>query len=159
MTDWDPANQVRCNRQHRSDRSTQTGQTGLIRGRVKPSSRKEYYVKEWKEELKITVDTEKLKANDVVQIGDVKVTTKDMGKGPMVFGKSVDTPMQRPVIANDHEASSSSSNAVDKYHQPRWCPPGLTQTQKWKLQRLHNKEKKEQEAEKMRDEHFNKSID
>ena len=106
--------------------------------------------------MKITVDTEKLKADDVVQIGDVKVTTKDVGKGPMVFGKSVDTPMQRPVIANDHEASSSSSNAVDTYHQPRWCPPGLTQTQKWKLQRLRNKEKKEQEAKKMRDEHFNK---
>jgi len=29
-------------------------------------SRKEYYVKEWKEELKITVDTEKLKADVVV---------------------------------------------------------------------------------------------
>ena len=105
--------------------------------------------------MKITVDTEKLKADDVVQIGDVKVATKDVGKGPMVFGKSVDTPVQRPVIANDHEANSSS-NAVDKYHQPRWCPPGLTQTQKRKLQRLRNKEKKEQEAEKMRDEHFNK---
>jgi len=73
----------------------------------------------------------------------------------MVFGKSVDTPVQRPVIANDHEASSSN-NAVDKYHQPRWCPPGLTQTQKRKLQRLRNKEKTEQEAEKMRDKHFNK---
>ena len=36
--------------------------------------------------MKITVDTEKLKADDVVQIGDVKVATKDVGKGPMVFG-------------------------------------------------------------------------
>ena len=104
--------------------------------------------------MKITVDTEKLKADDVVQIGDVKVATKDAGKGPMVFGKSVDTPVQRPVMANDHEASSSST--ADKYHLHRWCPPGLTRTQKRKLQRLRNKEKKEQEAEKMRDKHFNK---
>ena len=32
----------------------------------------------------------------------------------------------------------------------------MTHTQKRKLQRLRNKEKKEQEVEKMRDEHFNK---
>jgi len=32
----------------------------------------------------------------------------------------------------------------------------LTHTQKRKLQRLHNKEKREQEAEKARDEYFNK---
>ena len=58
-------------------------------------------------------------------------------------------------MSNDHEADISK-NAADKYHQPRWCPSGLTHTQKRKLQRLCNKEKKEQEAEKMRDEHFNK---
>ena len=63
--------------------------------------------------------------------------------------------MQKPVMANYHEAGSSKS-AADKYHQPRWCPSGLTHTQKRKLQRLRNKEKKEQEAEKMRDEHLNK---
>ena len=57
-------------------------------------------------------------------------------------------------MANDHEASSSST--ANKYHQPRWCPPRLTHTQKQKLQRLRNKEKREQEAEKLRDEHFNK---
>ena len=67
----------------------------------------------------------------------------------------VDVTSQKPVMANDHEAGSSKS-AADKYHQPRWCPSGLTHTQKSKLQRLHNKKKKEQEAEKMRDERFNK---
>ena len=35
MTDWDHANPVQCSRLHRSDRYTPTGQTGLIRGRVK----------------------------------------------------------------------------------------------------------------------------
>ena len=39
----------------------------------------------------------------------------------------------------------------------KWCPLGLTHTQKRKLQRLRNKEKKKQEeAEKVRDEYFNK---
>jgi len=45
---------------------------------------------------------------------------------------------------------------ADKYHQPCWCPKWLTHTQKRKLQRLHNKEKREQEAEKARDEYFKK---
>jgi len=103
---------------------------------------KEYRVKERKEELKPTVDAEKLKADAVVQIDGVKVAIKDAGKGPMIFEKSVDTLVQRPVVANDHEVGSSNS-AVDKYHQPRWCPPGLTHTQKRKLQHLRNKEKKE----------------
>ena len=38
----------------------------------------------------------------------------------------------------------------------RWCPEGLTHTQKRKLQRLRSKEKREQEEEKTRDEYFNK---
>ena len=50
----------------------------------------------------------------------------------------------------------SRSKVADKYHQPRWCPEGLTHTHKRKLQRLRNKEKREQEAEKARDEYFNK---
>ena len=45
---------------------------------------------------------------------------------------------------------------ADKYHQPRWYPVGLTHTLKRKLQCLRNKEKREQEAEKARDEYFNK---
>ena len=80
---------------------------------------------------------------------------KDTGKKLMDIEASADVPSQKPVKANDHEVGSSKS-AADKYHQPRWCPSGLTHTQKRKLQRLHNKEKKEQEKEKMRDEDFNR---
>jgi len=58
------------------------------------------------------------------------------------------------VLANDHENSSSGS--ASKYHQPRWCPPGLSHSQKRRLQRLRRQEQKEQEVEKLRDEHFNK---
>ena len=100
-------------------------------------------------------DSEKLKADFVVQIGEIKVPIRDTGKRPMDVDTSVDVPSQKPVMANDHEAGSSKG-AADKYHQPRWCPSGLTHTQKRKLQRLRNKEKKEQEKEKMRDEEFNR---
>ena len=91
----------------------------------------------------------------MVQISEIKVPIKDTGKKPMDIDTSVDVPSQKPVMANDHEAGSSKS-AADKYHQPRWCPSGLTHTQERKLQRLRNKEKKEQEEEKMRDEEFNR---
>jgi hypothetical protein len=57
------------------------------------------------------------------------------------------------VATNDHEASGSGSNS--KYFLPRWCPPGLTSTQRRKLQRLRFQEKREKELEKQRDEAFN----
>ena len=56
-------------------------------------------------------------------------------------------------MANDHEASSSSSTS--KYFQPRWCLPGLARTQRRKLQRLRAQEKKEQEFKRLRDKQFN----
>ena len=100
------------------------------------------------------VDSGKTTSDDVVKIGDVNVVVKDVGKKLMVFGKSAQTNPQKQVLANDHEASSSSS--ARKYHQPRWCPPGLSHLQKRRLQRLRRQEQKEQEAKKLRDEHFNK---
>ena len=140
---------VRTVTSERSDRSHQRP------GQV-PAPRFEYRIKEKKEEQKPVADPEKPKT-DVVQIGEVKVPIKDTGKKPMDIEKSVEVPSQKPVMANDHEAGSSKS-AADKYHQPRWCPSGLTHTQKRKLQRLRNKEKKEKEKEKMRDENFNRSM-
>ena len=88
----------------------------------------------------------KTTTSDVVQIGDVKMVVKDVGKGLMVFGKSVNLRHQKLVMADDPEASSSSTN---KYSQPRWYPPGLTHMQKRKLQRLRRQEQKEQEADKV----------
>ena len=120
-----------------------------------PVPRFKYRIKERKEEQKLVADSEKLKADFVVQIGEIEVPIRDTGKRPMDVDTSVDVPSQKPVMANDHEASSSKG-AADKYHQPRWCPSGLTHTQKRKLQRLRNKEKKEQEKEKMRDEEFSR---
>src|SRR6185503_8476707 len=99
-----------------------------------------------------TIDPEKTKANDVLHIGNIKVVVNDAGTRPMVFGKSVNPSIQRPIMDNDHEASSSSSTS--KYFQPRWCPPGLTRTQRKKLQRLRAQEKKEQEFKRLRDKQF-----
>ena len=61
-------------------------------------------------------DSEKLKADVVVQFGEIKVPIKDTGKKPMDIDTSVDVPSQKLVMANDHEAGSSKS-AADKYHQ------------------------------------------
>ena len=100
-----------------------------------------------------TVDPEKIKIDTVVQIGDIKVAIDNVGKKPMVFGKSVNSPIQRPIMTNDHKVNSSkatSSSLVSKYFQPR-----LTRTQKRKLQRLRFQEKKEQEIQKLRDKYFN----
>jgi len=80
------------------------------------------------------------------------MVVSDAGTRPMVLGKSVNPCIQRPIMANDHEASSSSSTS--RYFQPRWCPPGLTRTQRRKLQRLRAQEK-ELEFKRLRDKQFN----
>ena len=50
-----------------------------------------YRVKEKKEELHSTVDSEKIKVDDVVQVGNIKAAVNEAGTRPMVLGKSVDT--------------------------------------------------------------------
>jgi len=100
------------------------------------------------------VDSRKTTADEIVKVGDVNVVIKDVGKKPMVFGKSAQINSQKRVLAKDHEASSSGS--ANKYHQHRWCPLGLNHSQKRRLPSLRRQEQKEQEAEKLRDEYFNK---
>jgi len=130
----------------RSDRSHQ-------RPSKAPFPRQEYRVKGKKVEVQPTIDPEKIKTDAVVPIGDTKVVVDNVGKKPMVLGKSVNSPVQRLIKANDHQTSSGSP--ASKYFQPRWCPPGLTRTQKRKLHRLRVQEKKEQEIKKLRDKLFN----
>ena len=69
------------------------------------------------------VDSGKTTADNIVKVGDVNVVIKDVGKKTMVSGKSAQINSQKRMLANDHETSSSGS--ASKYHQPRWCPPGL----------------------------------
>ena len=103
------------------------------------------------------VDSGKAPVADVVQVEDGKGKIQDAQKGPMIIEESVDA-SQKVVLANDYEASSSNSKdqGKEKYFQPRWCPPGLTHTEKRRLQRLRQQEQKEKEEEKLRDEHFEK---
>ena len=117
------------------------------------SPRQVYRVKKKKDEVHTTVDPEKAKADDEVQICNIKVNVSVTSTRPMVFDKSVNPPVQRPIMDNDHEASRSNSRS--KYFQPRWCPPGLTHTQRRKLQCLRAQEKKDQEFKRLRDKQFN----
>ena len=86
--------------------------------------KQEYRINQKESEAQpMQVDSEKTTTDNVAKVGDVNVVIKDVGKRPMVFGKSVKSDAQKPMLVNDHEASSSSAS---KYHQPRWCPPGLS---------------------------------
>jgi hypothetical protein len=59
----------------------------------------------------------------------------------MIFGESANT--------NKTEDTTAFKIADPKYSMPRWCPAGLTRSQKRKLQRLRAKESQEKEAEKI----------
>jgi hypothetical protein len=37
-------------------------------------------------------------------------------------------------VTTDSEEEKANKVVDSKYLKPRWCPPGLTHTQKWKLQ-------------------------
>jgi hypothetical protein len=99
------------------------------------------------------VDLERTTGQDIIQIGSMDVPIGEDGKRPIVPNNKVVTSTLEVVAANDYEASGSGSNS--KYFLPRWCPPGLTRTQRRKLQRLRFQEKREKELEKQRDKAFN----
>ena len=102
----------------RSDRSQQ-------RPAQSHPPKQEYRVKKMEGEVQpMQVDSRKTTTDEVVKVGNVNVVIKDVGKKPMVFGKSAQNDSQKHVLANDHEASSSGP--ANKYHQSRWCPPGLS---------------------------------
>ena len=105
--------------------------------------------------MPMQVDSEKAPAAKVVQVEDGKGKAQNAQEGLVIVEKPVNV-SQKLVLANDHEASSSNLKNQDKekYFQPRWCPPGLTHTQKRRLQCLRRQEQKEKEAEKLRDEIF-----
>ena len=54
--------------------------------------RQEYHIKMKKDEAQpLQVDSGRTTADDIVQIGDMNVIVKDVGKRSMVFGKLVDS--------------------------------------------------------------------
>jgi hypothetical protein len=99
------------------------------------------------------IDPERTTGLNIIQIGTMNVPVEGSGKRPVVPNNQVVKLTQKGSVANDHEASRSKSRP--DYFLPRWCPPGLTHTQRRKLQRLRLREKREKELEKRRDEDFN----
>ena len=64
-----------------------------------------------------------------------------------------DLPTQRPIVTSndlvkgDFNCSKEDVRQDSKYSQPRWCPSGLSRTQKRRLQRLRKQETMGQEVE------------
>jgi hypothetical protein len=75
----------------------------------------------------------------IIKIGTSDVVVQENNEGSMIFGES----------ANTKEDTTAIKIADPKYSMPRWCPSGLTRSQKRKLQCLRAKESQEKEAEKI----------
>jgi hypothetical protein len=78
---------------------------------------------------------------DIIKIGTADVVIQEDNKGPMIFGESANITKK--------EDTATIKTADPKYSMPRWCPAGLTWSQKRKLQRLRAKESQEKEAKKI----------
>jgi hypothetical protein len=78
---------------------------------------------------------------DAIKIGTTDVVVQQNNEGPMIFGELANT--------NKKEDMAVNKTANPKYSMPRWCPSGLTRSQKRKLQCLRAKENREKEAEKI----------
>jgi hypothetical protein len=89
----------------------------------------------------IPAATERTTKKDVIKIGTADVVIQEDNKGSMIFGESANTTKK--------EDTTTIKTADPKYSMPRWCPAGLTRSQKQKLQRLRAKESQEKEAEKI----------
>jgi hypothetical protein len=85
--------------------------------------------------------TERTTKNDIIKVGTADVVIQEDNKGLMIFGESANTTKK--------EDTATIKTADPKYSMPRWCPAGLTRSQKRKLQRLRVKESQEKEAEKI----------
>jgi hypothetical protein len=98
-------------------------------------------------------EIKRITTGDVIQIGRRKVKLHEEFDGPIVINDQVDTLMED---ATPDRGEEKTDKVVDsKNLQPRWCPPGLTRSQKRKLQRLRLAEMREKERKKWRDELFN----
>jgi hypothetical protein len=66
----------------------------------------------------------------------------------------IDDQVKRKIL--DHEISNKS--LASKYMQLRWCPPGISHTQKRRLQRLQNQESKEKELKPLKEANKKKEV-
>jgi hypothetical protein len=84
---------------------------------------------------------ERTTKNDIIKIGTADVIIQEDNEGPMIFGEAANT--------TKREDTATIKTADPKYFMPRWCPAGLTRSQKRKFQCLRAKESQEKEAEKI----------
>jgi hypothetical protein len=89
----------------------------------------------------ISTTSNRTTKGDVIKIGTSDVVIQENNEGPMIFGESADT--------SKKEDTTINKTVNPKYSMPRWCPSGLTRSQKRKLQHLRAKENQEKEAEKI----------
>jgi hypothetical protein len=89
----------------------------------------------------IPAATERTTKKDIIKISTTDVIIQEDNEGLMIFGESANTTKK--------EDTTTIKTADPKYSMPRWCPTGLTWSQKQKLQRLRAKENQEKEAEKI----------
>jgi hypothetical protein len=97
-------------------------------------------------------EIERTTTDNVLQIGKRQVKIGEEFNGPVITDDQADTRMED--VTPDRGEVKIDKVVDSKYLQPRWCPPGLTRTQKRKLQRLRLAEMREKEREKQRDELF-----
>jgi hypothetical protein len=77
-------------------------------------------------------EIERTTIGDVIQIGTSQVKLGEEFDVLVVIDDQVDMVMED---ATPNRGEEKTDKVVDsKYLQPRWCPPGLTHTQKRKLQ-------------------------
>jgi hypothetical protein len=84
---------------------------------------------------------ERTTKKDITKIGTADVVIQKESEGPMIIDESANTTKK--------EDTTTIKTADPKYSMPRWCPTGLTRSQKRKLQRLRAKESQDKEAEKI----------
>jgi hypothetical protein len=94
-------------------------------------------------------EIERTTSGDAIQFSTSQVRLNEKFDGLIIIDDQVDTVMEDAVSDRGEE---KTHKVVDsKYLQPRWCPPGLSCTQKRKLQRLWLAEMREKEQEKLWD--------
>jgi hypothetical protein len=69
--------------------------------------------------------TERTTKKDIIKVGTADVVIQEDKKRSMIFGKSTNTTKK--------EDTATIKTADPKYSMPRWCPAGLTRSQKQKL--------------------------
>jgi hypothetical protein len=73
----------------------------------------------------IPTTTERTTKKDINKICTTDIVIHENNEGPMIFGESANT--------NKKEDTTAIKIADPKYSMPRWCPSGLTRSQKRKL--------------------------